>query len=492
MIQKQKTLLILGVGPVPIGNPERIYAPGLRIMNFAKCALKQGYKIIIGEAMFGGDADETSKTQDSNAAELAQALDSNAQIRRLPLEPFKAADIISEWARQETPAAIVSTTDVMNLASALINTDIPKWMDFNGHPMVERQEISYICSCDNGLIDQWLYIIPSLINGDYFSTCSEAQRYALIGELGAAGRLNQFTAGYNFVANLPPSYHESDHKPDGRKAFRGSHIPDDAFVVLLTGGFNTWVDEETLFTGLSSAMKKSDKIHVAVTGGEIKGHNVKTFTNFKEKVEQSEFKNRFHFFGWAPFKDLPNYYAESDIAVNIDRYTYEGILGARNRIFAWMNFSLPVLTTPLSELPSLLVKKNLAKGFKIGNPDSLADAILDAQKNYPAYKEMAARAKKFLDDEWTRDILLKPLFDWLASPKAAPDKSGNKLIIVAQGKYKGLRFPDNPLSRHLFETLAHTNINEIKEKLIAAEHELACIKGSRIYKLLTKIKSIIR
>ena len=54
---------------------------------------------------------------------------------------------------------------------------------------------------------------------------------------------------------------------------RGRLVPEDAFVVLWSGGYNVWSDIETLLQGLEKAMDEQPSIHFLSTGGAISGHD---------------------------------------------------------------------------------------------------------------------------------------------------------------------------------------------------------------------------
>jgi glycosyltransferase involved in cell wall biosynthesis len=460
------TVIVVGVGPLPVGNPERIYAPGLRLFAFSQTIHRAGFRVLMGEADFNPpQADKlriancelriTSSSQVKDPHWIAdKPIESPTpngfvavawERRPLPLDPHVAAKTIAAWIEQEKPIAIVSTTDVMNLASALAVGATPRWIDYNGHPMAERQEIAFIHGSDAGLADQWHYVLPALLAGDHFSVCSTPQKYALIGELGAVGRLNRQTSGCELVTIIPPGIVHHEQEPDGRVAFRGSKVPSDAFCLLFTGGYNTWVDEQTLFKGIELAIEKESEdgvkkqIHFISTGGEIKGHNEVTFKRFRTLVNASPFAERFHFFGWVPLDDLPNFYSEADAAINCDRFTYEGMLGMRNRILSWVLFGIPVITTPLCEFARNLVSRDFAVGFPEGDANALCDCILKMAKNQGYYKEKAVSAKGYILEEYRYEKFLKPLIDWLDRPRISPDR----LRLSATGGKKDNQ--DNPL-----------------------------------------------
>jgi len=482
-MDKRDTVIVAGVGPVPLGNPNKIYAPGLRLFAFSKVLHQAGYRVIMGEAFFGEGGPPLSRSEE---------IETFWERRFLPLDSRKAFLEISAWLETEKTKAIVSTTDVMNNALAMIQAPVPKWMDFFGHPMVERQEISATFHTDSGLLDQWRHILPALLTGDHFSTCSNPQRHALIGELGIAGRLNQHTSGHDLVSVILPGTMFHEPEPDGRRAFRGGNIPEDAFCVLWNGGFNTWVDEETLFEGMSRAMSKSERLHFILTGGEIKGHNEATFERFRERVASSPFAARFHFFGWVPLNDLANFYKEADVAINIDRFTYEGILGCRNRVYSWMYFGLPILTTSLSENTRTLAERGLAVGFSIGNPEELSEALLKIMSAPALYRDMAEKAKEYLLKECSYERLLQPLLTWMEQPVVAPDREGKNLYPLQDEALEMLKVPHNSLALQHLDALSRGFVHkDLSRRLEEAEAELRRIKGGRAFRWSSFLRKLL-
>jgi len=63
----------------------------------------------------------------------------------------------------------------------------------------------------------------------------------------------------SFVLCRPP-FLFPEYRATGR-AFRGEKVPNDAFAVLWSGGFNTWADPDTLASGLILAMGREPRIH---------------------------------------------------------------------------------------------------------------------------------------------------------------------------------------------------------------------------------------
>lgn len=464
-------IMVIGIGPTPLEkSAKKVYAPGLRLWNFIQVLLKAQVEIITGEARFGElDVDASKETKNINGRAITWYT--------LSLDPKKASLQIKEILTQEKPDGIISTTEVMNAAVALSEVDVPRWFDFNGDPMAERQLQAYVYGSDAGLLGQWELMLPALISGDHFSTCSRAQKFALIGQLSVCGRLNKTTAGYDLVDVLPPGPPYTELPPPAqKKVIRGKVVSDDDFVVLWTGGYNTWTDVKTLFKGLEYAMARDNTIRYVSTGGAIKGHDELTFERFRQMVEGSPYKERFYFADWVELAELPNYYYESDVAINIDSFSYEALLGCRNRLFDWILAGLPIITTAISEITVLLTEKNLVASFPVGDEKALGELLLEIAHNKQLYKERALKAREFLLTEYTNDRLLAPLVRWAKNPAYAPDNlHGDKLQNTL------LKAQQNILTQG-------KELETLQEKLNNLEARLRRIEGSRLFRIINKFK----
>ncbi|HNY28136.1 MAG TPA: glycosyltransferase [Candidatus Sumerlaeota bacterium] len=481
-------VLLCGVGPLPLGNPDRLYAPGLRLWGFARALLRGGLGVDILEVQFGKSAESGAGAR---LYRLRLADDSPEKGDRQPepdcqgmmLPPHLKADtedlpaaplpqMVSRQIQRHPYRAVISTTDILNDACARASGTLPLWCDFNGHPLAERQSQARCFGSDEGLASQWDYVLPPLLRADRFSTCSEAQRLALTGELGACGRLNRWNDGGSFVNALPPAALLTEFTPQPG-TLRGTHVPQDAFIVLWTGGYNTWADEETLFHALESALARVPRMVFVSTGGAIGGHDEQTFQRFQQRVQASPFRDRYVFAGWVNTLEVPGYYLEADVGVNCDRQNLEGELGCRNRILDWVAARLPVLTTSVCELARDLIQRDLVGGFSPGNAPELADRLVHlAGCPQDVLCERAERARAYLLEAYAPERAYAPLVEWARNPQHAPDLQNT----MARRSETGFSIPDNPLSRRRFQ-----------EWRTALEKE----KGAGISKLKRKLKEFL-
>lgn len=442
-----KKVLVLGVGPTPPEKPPRLHAPGLRLWTLARFLATRGYETVMGMVGFAGGKDDSTATPTTQSDDtlVPESFPHGVTAYRLPYHIESAARHVRALHARHSPRCVISTTDFMNLVAITAHLPVPLWLDFMGQPMAERQLLADIHGSDEGLRGQWEYVLPSLLGGDRFSVCSQRQRCMLLGELGAVGRLNCHTVRNSLVEVLVP-FHLFDVKfRHTRTVLRGIHVRGDDFVVLWSGGYNTWTDVETLYEGLERAMAQQPSIVFVSTGGAIPGHDDRTFARFRELVEKSPRKSRYKFCGWVPTEDVQNYYLESNIALNVDRWSIEGEVGYRTRLLDWILAGLPVVTTVLCELSQELADRNYVTPFKIGEPQDLGIQLAALANDCADAMTRTAQAREYLREKLHPDAALAPLAAWAADPQPAPD-----LPAPAQRARLPLWCPENSLA-HLHQ-----------------------------------------
>jgi glycosyltransferase involved in cell wall biosynthesis len=412
-------ILVLGVGPLPLDKSDRLFAPGLRTWHIAEILARHKHYVAIGLFEFG-DFQTRRKQFQSKREEVGE----NMSVIKLEYDAKLTPSALSTLQRGNKFSCVISTTDIMNSVIANAELPVPLWLDYNGDPFAEKQLQAKVYNHDASLLDQWRLLCAGLVAGDRFSTVSTPQKYALIGSLGFAGRLNEMTAGEDLVHVVPTCsraiMESTRYNP---VAIKGHMVPERSFVVLWTGGYNTWCDPETLFRGVEIAMRREPSIYYLTTGGEILGLDTQTFRRFRSLVESSDLVNRFCFAGWRPTEQVRSFYEQADVAVNVDAFSYEGELGCRNRIIDWMQFRTPVITSSLCELSRNLERHDLVKTFRLGDAESLAAAILDVAANPAEAHERANRAHLYFEANYSDEKLYAPIVEWAASPRFAGDRS---------------------------------------------------------------------
>lgn len=476
-------ILVAGVGPIPAEAPGRLYAPGLRAWIFAETLARASHNVELATLQFGPQA-----TDSVAHFRLEPGADGAFQILRQPqINGAKPEEALARIASSFSPQAVVALTDVMGQAVARARIGAPVWFDFLGAPMAERQQQAAVAGHDGGLAAAWRTILPCLLSGDRFSACSQAQRLALIGELGACGRLNRRTAGTDLAHVIPmgTAFHEFRKT---KTAIRGPVAPANSIILLWAGGFNTWTDVQTLHAGIVEAIRRRSDLRFVSFGGAIPGHCETVYPHFERLVAEGPFPDHFHLMGWADPETVQNAYLEADMAINIDCFSYEGLLGTRSRLLEWMRAGLPIVTTELCELSRILARREMAYSFPMGDAQALGAVVAGAAADPQGRRERARRAAAFLDAEYANERLLAPLLAWAANPQRAPD------IDPAAPHCRTAPFPrpDNSLAAAQMDLLQSTSAIEELEALRAADGQrraaLARLQGSRLVRLFARWK----
>lgn len=499
-------ILIAGVGPTPQAQAERLHAPGLRLWAMTQTLLAAGHHVLMAEARFGEPAEShapvspASSAEDNEDAIPITRVDLRWQRATISLTPDAAARALRALAHTFHPDALVTSTDVMALAATRSGLPQPLYVDYFGDPMAERQMQAFVHDSDESLLSAWAHMLPALLRADRFSACSNAHRHTLLGQLSAAGRLNRHTAAAELVDVLPQGYSYERHiEPSGRFALRGKVVPEQAVVILFTGGYNSWLDEKVLFAALEEAMTRDPAIHYVSTGGDLPGHNTLTFERFRSLLERSQHPARYHFLGWVPTHSLADICEQSDMAINLDRPGLEAEFGLRNRLYLWMGCGVAVVSTTLSEEIALFAAKNLIRGIPVGDPHAIAEVLLELARGRELREMMSKRARQFITKEYTYERLMRPLAAWAQSPTLAPDR----LAAMGAEMRKHPRTPsprdeentvpeepvevDNPLAvaqRAFFD--AQNALEAERRAREDAQRRLESLEGSRLVKLRNK------
>ena len=304
--------------------------------------------------------------------------------------------------------------------------EIPLWADLHGAIMPELQAKGSVTSDPNLFRIVHRLYFRLLSRGDRFSAVSEPQRKMVIGELGMIGRLNRENFRTDLVSVIPIALDPDEPPIHHEQVIKGVLCGKDDFVVLWSGGYNTWADVETLFAGIDAAMERNPRVHYVSTGGGIQGHSEAGYKRLKRLIAGSPHKDRYHLLGWLPFEKVQNYYFEADLGINVDLPIYESEFGARTRFLPWCQAKLLILTTVITEISRILVDADLALGVPTQDAAALADAIVRAEQNREENRRRGAAAHEFAVRNWSMDKATESLREWAKHPTSAPDRLPGK------------------------------------------------------------------
>lgn len=364
----------------------------------------------------------------------------------------------------------------------------PIWVDLNGWCMVEGQTKAYLDKNDSILQYFWKLERRICLRADKFSTVSEPQAIALIGELAATGRLNSYTFNYNFATSIPNAVNELhfNFSPvNNKKMLRGIKVPDNAFILLWSGGFNTWTDIDALSAIIESFLKYNKNRYFVSTGGMVDGHDEKTYLRFLNKIEQMENRDRCIIEGWIETEKMLHYYAESDLGINIDSENYETQFGARNRLTNMLASGLPVITTKGPEISSMIDRAGVGWAVPIGNTTTFILKLNALAEHPEQLKIISKKAKAWAAEEFSYQKTTQRLAKWLKNPSLSPDNAVR--FKKVQDISEMFNCPINPIDK---ENFINENFNV--DELIAAQRDLNILRSKPLFKLLHSIKKIFK
>lgn len=487
-----KRILLIGNSPLPTENTKSRPAAGLRTYQFLKPLIQEGgtvidkaenafaskqrlnFKVCLVTIALPECYEEEPGQKDLTYSENYR----HFSISKNDPELFTAIQRIHD---EFIPDAIVAVNTLSSYVASGLKSAAPLWADLNGWIMAEAQAQAYKMGSNDFLSHYFGMEKDVLKRADKISCVSDPQKFAVLGELATFGRLCQETFGYKFTYSIPNGTeifegegaifdHEKRASTFAKvKEIFGTSVPEDAFVLLWMGGYNTWVDEITLYRSVFEAMYKCKNLYFVSTGGQIPGLDGSTFEKFKKMVDESEYKDRFAFLGWVKTTDIPYIYVRANAGLNIDRKCTETYTGARNRINEMMKFGVPVITTLGSEISYEVEKNGTGVALKNGKHEEIAEAIAHLYSDWKDHhghklKEYGENGRKYIKEKCNYEYLLKPLLKWLENPRPAPDRGirveiGSKFgcasfLVKARGAFKYLRM--NGVKKFLRKLLQKT------------------------------------
>lgn len=434
MIGRMKTIALLGTGPLPIENESYSYGSSNRTWHFAKGLLDRGHRVhaIAFRLMRVENGKEISDPEHRRFKDGDFTLDSVDTVRHFYDDSF-----LRERIRESGAEILVGVNTFPSARVGSLDLDLPFWADLNGYNMGEVQVRARITGDEGAIPHGWYEGLAALCRADVFSAASGPQRYALIGELGAIGRLSGVTCGHEFVY-VVPNGREDCPPPEGPSEIR-KRLGKDAALGLWIGSYNYQFDVKTLFEGIESALQKFPYFHFVSTGGKVDGHNERTYSDFRSWVEASPNRDRYHFLGWIPQEEFERVLRDADFGVSLDIPCYETEIGARNRLTDMMRAGLPMISTEGPEVAEDL--ETFEAGWRIPPRDTeafrtaLGTAITLAEER----ERRGRNARSVFERKYTLEASLQPLFRWVERPVLAPDRGKPPLLLPPPASNNGPR-----------------------------------------------------
>jgi glycosyltransferase involved in cell wall biosynthesis len=418
------TIAILGTGPLPIEKDNYIYSSSNRTWQIAKGLLDRGHRVhlIAFRPTRVRDGERVVDPEHRKYQEGLFSLDSVEEVLHFRNDAFLSARLA-----EVKPDALIGVNAFPAARVAALKPSVPFWADMNGFNMGEVQIRAHLTNSDGAIGYGWNDELPALVAADVFSAASGPQRYALIGELAAIGRLRASTCGHEFV-HVIPNGREDPPASLVQPPLRPS-LGEEAFLALWVGCYNFQFDTDNLFEGLEKAMAANPLIHFVSTGGKVDGHNETSFAEFERKAAKSVYRERFHFVGWLDWEEFDALMRASDVGVSMDVPCYETEIGARNRLTEMLRVGLPALTTTGPEIAEEIFRHEAGWRIPPRSPQDLASALLDAAASNTERQRRGKNARSLFLEKYTIEASTAPLLAWAEKPWRAPDAGQAPLLM---------------------------------------------------------------
>ena len=435
----------LGYAPLPFEDTVKNIAPGNRTWQLIQPLLDDGHDICL-------IAFRIPNAYINDPPNLISIPDYPRLIYySLPSYRLYDTPYLQELMENFQPDCVLGIMTEASSYLARINPSLPFWADLYGSAIAEAQIQAHVKDSNH----QLQYVLASekqiLQSADKISTVSSNQRFAVIGELGLVGRLNSYTTGYEFVHVMPTSLPITQVSDIDISLLREHNIPEDSFVILSSGGYNNWTDEEILFNGIVGAIQQDTRIHFISTGGQIEGHDDYTYHKFTARVQQSIYKDHFHLLSWVNQPLLRQLYQVCDVGIIADKSCYETELGSRTRLMAWVDAGLVPIINPIAEIAIAMINANFAFSFPQGDADHLSDTLINLASNPTLLNAARQHGESYFKEQYSIDQTTAPLVNWIgAGYPHAPDYQKNITLLLLDADQSNQNLP---FTRSWFEVL---------------------------------------
>jgi len=309
-------------------------------------------------------------------------------------------------------------------AACLIAENRPVWADLPGDPFAELHAL--MAATEGGLAVERVAAaeaaaLPLLARADAISVISEPQRHALMGELGAIGRLQP--EAMPAIATIPIAM------PTGRIQAPRTRAPSAPLVVALSGAFNPWFDDRTAAAGLDLAMQARPQLSVIVTGGGLSGFYEAGAARFADWA--AGWPDRVSNHGWIAQGALPGILGEAHLGLSLDLPGPEPELGSRTRLLSFVAHGLMPIATPGCALAKEMLAQGELLSVESASPSDLARVLIaavDAGDSAAAIQ----RAQDRLGQAYAGPEIAMPMVAWAANPTRAVPASLPAAALASQ------------------------------------------------------------
>jgi glycosyltransferase involved in cell wall biosynthesis len=270
-----------------------------------------------------------------------------------------------------------------------------------------------------------------LLRGDYFMCASEKQRDFWLGHLASLGRVNRRTydgdEGLRSLIDVVPFGIDDSppvrNGPGAKGVIPGIDHGDD--LVLWGGGIYNWFDPLSLVNAIERLRHRRPRVRLLFMGGQ---HPNPKVTQMQRAVQARELAQQLGILGshvffneeWVPYAERQNFLLDADVAVSTHFDHIETAFSFRTRVLDYLWASVPVVATSGDAMADLIDVRGV--GLTVA-PQSVheLDGALGRILEDSAFAAQCRTNAASLAPELRWGRVLRPLFEFCAAPRRAPD-----------------------------------------------------------------------
>lgn len=409
-MQKKETkkILILSVGPVPISPDIKVEGGGLRAWGLAQGLLANGINVTIAIP----DNFELEKDY----------INGNLRVCKWSFENLKSLFDI-----HDAVCVLYSRGDLMKYVAK--NLDPQKQLIVDLYVPIYIESLARELKGTLEEYKQYQFDVAhwntAFRRGDYFLCANQAQYHFYQGVLSAMGRINPITFKDQILEIVPYGIHNSEitHNKD---VCKGVKIAKNDFMILWFGGLYPWFDISPLLESIKELSKEYADIKLVILGGKNPFSVDKQFTkqydfalNFAK--ENDLLDKNIYFVDWIPYEERNNWYAESDMVINLHHKTKETVYSWRTRIVDYIWGELPIVSTGGDEVTEYLAQKNAAIILKENGAKEISKVIENIYKDKNILSEIKNNIV-LIKKEFYWDLITKNVAEFVKSGKISSDR----------------------------------------------------------------------
>ena len=278
--------------------------------------------------------------------------------------------------------------------------------------------------------------------GDFFVCSNKSQRDHWLGFLAAVGRVNHLTHGTDpslrALIDVAPFGVAAETVPPGTPALDefASVGPDDP-IVLWAGGLHDWLDPVVVVDAMPRVLDANPDTRLVFMAGPHPNTSLETMGVRGEAIERSR---ELGLFGdtvlfvtrWIDHDERLAWFAEATVGVVTHTDHLEAAFSHRSRLLDHLAVGLPTVGSSGDPLSTLLRGSGAARTVPPGDPDGLADALIDVISDDELRQSMRSAALT-LGGAMRWEQTLEPLRRWIATAAPAADRAPGAVTGAAGG-----------------------------------------------------------